>query len=121
MEMNDAGSEMGFGAFLVAVALYLFFSYCLKLICEKGNEDPGILVWIPILQVLPTLKVAGLHPATILLYLIPIVNVVFMVVHWWKVCDALGRPPFLALMLLVPLLNALFFPLLAFTGPPPRG
>jgi len=58
-----------------------FFSYCLKLICEKANVDPGVMIWIPLVQLIPMATVANLNPLLLLLYLVPLVNVVFMFYH----------------------------------------
>lgn len=32
------------------LVLFLSFSYLFKRICEKADSEPGLLVWIPILQ-----------------------------------------------------------------------
>ncbi|MCC7413131.1 MAG: hypothetical protein IT495_16065 [Gammaproteobacteria bacterium] len=121
MDAAQGGGEIGIVGIIIILGIYLFYCYCLKLICEKGGVEPGVLVWIPLIQILPTLKVASLHPALILLYLVPVVNLVFFFVHWWKVCEALQRSPWLVLMNLVPVVNLAFIPLLAFTGPPAAG
>jgi len=69
---------MGLIESLVAI---VFFSYCLKLICEKANVDPGVMIWIPLVQLIPMATVANLNPLLLLLYLVPLVNVVFMFYH----------------------------------------
>ncbi|MEK7785273.1 MAG: hypothetical protein AAB658_07605, partial [Chloroflexota bacterium] len=39
---------------------YLFICYCLKLICLKTGNDPGILIWLPVIQMIPLLRAAGM-------------------------------------------------------------
>jgi hypothetical protein len=103
---------------LAAVALggYLFSCYCFKRICEKAGEAPGAMVWIPIVQCLPLLKAAQLPAWMLILLLIPLVNIVLMVIVWARICAVLGRNPFLAAVLLVPVVNFLLIPYLAFSG-----
>ncbi len=106
---------IGFFGILVAIGLFVFFSYCLQAICEKVNHDPGVLIWIPFVQLIPMAQVAGINPLLLLLYFIPFVNIAFMLYHWAKVCIAIGKSPWLVIMMLIPLVNLAFLPLLAFT------
>lgn len=106
---------MGLIELLVAIAFFVFFSYCLKLICEKANVDPGVTIWIPLVQLIPMATVAKLNPLLLLLYLVPFVNVAFMLYHWSKVCAAAGKSPWLVIMMIIPLVNLAFFPYLAFS------
>ena len=106
---------MEFFSFLIAIAFFVFFSYCLKLICEKANVDPGILIWIPFIQMIPMATVAGINPFLLLLYFVPLVNLVFAAYHWAKVCIAIDKSPWLVVLLFIPVVNIAFVPLLAFT------
>src|SRR5690349_710618 len=99
----------------VGLALYVFFCYCYKRICEKTGNDPGILIWIPILQLIPLFRAAGMSAWMILLMLIPIVNIVIFVMMWVKICSALGKTPWLVIMLFIPIVNIIFVPYLAFS------
>ncbi len=111
----EADQGIGLFGFLIAVGLFVFMSYCMKLICEKAKVDPGVLIWIPLVQMIPMATVAGINPFLLLLYFVPLVNIVFALFHWSKVCMAIGKSPWLVIMLLIPLVNIAFLPLLAFT------
>ena len=111
----EAEQGIGIFGFLIALGLFVFFSYCLKLICEKAKVDPGVLIWIPFVQMIPMATVAGINPFLLLLYFVPFVNLVFMLYHWSKVCTAIGKSPWLAVLVIIPLVNIAFLPLLAFT------
>ncbi len=111
----EADQGTGFFGFLIAVGIFVFMSYCLKLICEKAKVDPGVLIWIPFVQLIPMATVAGINPLLLLLYFIPLVNIVFALYHWSKVCTAIGKSPWLVVLMLIPLVNIAFLPLLAFT------
>ena len=76
-----------------ALAVYLFYYYCAKRICEKCGVNPGILIWIPIVQVIPLLQVAKMAVWIILLFLIPIVNIVIGVMMWARICITRGKSP----------------------------
>lgn len=99
----------------IALALYLFMCYCCKRICEKCGKDPGILIWIPIAQLVPMLQVAGMAIWMIVLFFIPIVNLVVGIMMWAKICQARGKSPWLVIMVFIPVVNIFFIPYLAFS------
>lgn len=101
---------------LISLAVYLFMSYCFKLICEKAGTDPGLLIWIPLLQFFPILKAAGLAAWTFVLLLVPGVNAVFMIIMFVRLIKAVGKNPWLVLLLFVPIVNVFFIPYLAFSN-----
>ena len=39
---------------------YLFGCFCLKLVCEKAGAEPSLLVWLPLLQLIPAYRAAGM-------------------------------------------------------------
>ncbi len=100
---------------LVALALYVFTCFCLKLICEKCGVNPGVLIWIPIVQILPLLQVAGMAPWMLILFLIPFVNFVIGIMLWAKICAARGKSPWLVILMFIPVVNIAFIPYLAFS------
>lgn len=122
--MNDTGNTaattaMSLGAMLflllLALALYVFFCFCCKRICEKCGVNPGVLIWIPIIQLVPLLEVAKLPVWMIILFLIPIVSLIVCVVMWVKICIARGKSGWLVILLFIPILNLIFIPYLAFS------
>ena len=105
----------GLVGFVLMVGIYIFVCYCLKLICEKAGHQPGVLIWIPIVQIVPLLTVAKLPIWFIILFLIPLVNIVVTIVMWVKICPARGKPGWMVILLLIPLVNLAFLPYLAFS------
>jgi len=101
---------------LVGLVLYVFYSYCLKLICERTGKEPGILIWIPLLQLFPLLRAADLSYWTFLLLCVPIVQLIPLIMMWAKILKAMGRNPWLLILLFVPILNLFFIPYLAFAN-----
>ena len=124
--MNDSGSGsdavaagvgivFGLGLLVFGLALYLFFCYCCKRICEKCGHNPGILIWIPIVNLIPLLQVAGMAVWMIILFFIPIVGFIMAIMMWAKICTARGKSPWLVIMMFIPIVNLFFIPYLAFS------
>jgi len=101
---------------------YAFFCYCSMLICKKAGTEPGVLVWIPILQMVPLVRAAGMGPLWVLAFLIPLLNLVAQIVWSFKIVKARGKNAGWAILLLLPVTNILAFIYLAFSavGHPPK-
>jgi len=122
--MNDnaqaaAGVVLGVGViiFIIIIALgfYLFNCFCYKKICEKCGHHPGALIWIPFAHFIPLIQVAQMPVWTIVLIFVPLVNFIFVIVLFAKLCVARGKSGWLVIMLFVPLVNLAFIPYLAFS------
>jgi len=96
------------------VLLYLFTCYCYMLICKKAGGEPGVLVWLPVLQLFPLLKAAGMSVWWFVLWFVPILNVGVTILWSVKICQARGKSSWLALPLLFPLTSIFTFLYLAF-------
>jgi len=101
---------IGLGIFL---AIYLGFCFLLKRICEKCGVEPGILIWIPIFNMIRLLQAGGLSGWYLLLLFIPLVNLIICVIMWWRICDARGKNPGLSILMLVPFVNVIILLYLA--------
>lgn len=65
------------GTYLIAAAVfYVLIAVALWKVFSKAGY-PGILAWIPVVNMIILVKIAGYSAWLVLLYLIPIVNVVF--------------------------------------------
>ena len=100
---------------VIGLAFYLFFCFCCKRICEKCGTPPGVLIWIPIVNLIPLLQVAKMPVWMIILFFIPLVNFVVAVMMWAKICTARGKSPWLVIMMFIPLVNLAFLPYPAFS------
>ncbi len=100
--------------------IYLFACYCLMLICKKTGNEPGLLVWLPILQRIPLLKAAGMPVWWFVLWLLPFTNLLAIVVWCFKICQARGKSAWLGFLLLLPLTNIMTFLYLAFADRPEK-
>src|ERR1041385_6081575 len=69
---------------------YVLLCYCGMLICEKTGHPPGPLVWIPVLQLIPLLRAAGMSPAWLLAFLVPFLNIIAQIVWSMNIARARG-------------------------------
>lgn len=98
---------------------HLLFSYCCQLICEKANHKPGVWAWVPIAQLLPLLRAAGLSAWWFPALFVPLLNLVAHVLWSVKIVKARGGHLWLTILLLLPVINVFAFLYLAFSGGTP--
>jgi hypothetical protein len=95
---------------------HLLGCYCCLLIVRKVGQKPGLLVWIPGLQMIPMLRAAGMSGWCFLLLLVPVVNLVVSVMWCFKIVECRGKGVIWAILLLLPITNFFAFLYLAFSG-----
>jgi len=100
----------------VLLGTWLFFSYCLLLICRKAGTEPGPLVWLPVLQMIPMFRAAGMSAGWLLAMCVPLVNLVALVLWSFNIAKARGKGVFTAILLILPVTNFLAFLYLAFSA-----
>lgn len=100
---------------LVDIAIYIFFSLCLFIIAKKLHVPAPWTAWIPIVQIWTIVASAGRPWWWILLFLVPIVNIVIGIYLWVLITENLGRNKWLGLLMLLPIVNFVFLGILAFS------
>jgi len=100
----------------VLAFLYLFFSYCAMLICKKAGTEPGLLVWIPIVQIYPMVRAAGMSGWWSLAWFVPVINIVAQVMWCIKIAQVRGKGVLTTIMLILPVTSFFAFLYLAFSG-----
>jgi hypothetical protein len=103
-------------ATVALVGLYLLHCYCCLLICRKAGGQPGPLIWVPFLQLIPLLKAASMSPWWILGFMFPGVNLVGHVLLCIKLAEARRKTLLVALLLIFPLSSPFAALYLAFSG-----
>jgi hypothetical protein len=99
---------------------YLLFCFCSQLICKKAGYEPGFVVWVPVLQLIPLFRAANMSPAWLLACLLPVLNIVAHIVWSVKISRARGKSMFTALLLVLPVTSPLAFLYLAFSRAAPK-
>jgi hypothetical protein len=99
----------GMMAMMMVISLVVYVVLALSLykiaIKTKTNVEHAWFAWIPLLNVILMLNVAGYSGWYIFVLMIPFVNIVFAIYVWMKISKACGKPDFLGLLMLVPLAN----------------
>jgi len=81
-----------FGMFMLFFLLiYAFFAFCLMKIAQKTNTDNAWWAWIPLLNIVLMLNVARKPVWWIILFFIPLVNIVISILVLIGVAEARGK------------------------------
>ena len=100
----------------IALLLYLFHCYCCMLICRKAGKPGGVLVWLPVIQLLPLLRAAGMSGWWLLAYGVPLLNIVAQVLWCLHIAKARGKSVWIGVLLLLPVTGLFAFLYLAFSN-----
>lgn len=105
-----------FSVFLVAFPiLYFFFCYTARLVCQKAGSEPGFLIWLPVLSLVPLLKAARMQGWMFVLFLLPVVNI-FISIYWCiQIAKARGKGGLTALGLIFPVTSPFAWLYLAYS------
>lgn len=95
-----------FGFFMLfALACYVYVALALQTIAQKTNTENPWFAWVPILNIILMLNVAKKPIWWIILFLIPIVNIVIAVMVWMAVAEARNKPSWWGVLMLVPVVS----------------
>lgn len=90
--------------FATLVFSYVYLALALQTIARKTSTANGWWAWIPILQIVLSLKVARKPIWWIVLFLIPILNIVMIVLVSMGIAEARNKPRWVV-RALIPLVN----------------
>jgi hypothetical protein len=117
---DAAGAIIGLGILFLlfilvfAAALYAYVAFCLMKMADKLNVSDSWWAWVPILNLLLLVKMAGKPLWWFLLFFIPLANIVVAVLVLVAVLEALKKPPLLVIGFFVPVVNLVLLGYLAF-------
>ncbi len=94
-----------------ALVLWIILCACLQTICKKTGKEPGILIWLPLLQIIPMLTAAEMSMAWILGCPFGLTQIVWC----FKIAKARGKGAFTGFCLLLPVTNLFAFLYLTFS------
>lgn len=100
----------------IVVIVYLLFCVGMKLICLNAGSQPGLMIWIPVLQMFPLLRAAKMTAWWFVVFLIPPFSLVAHLVWCVKIAKACGKGGLVALLLILPVTNLLAFLYLALSN-----
>jgi hypothetical protein len=117
---------MGMIIFIIfAVAAHIYIAICLMKIAKKTDTPNAWFAWIPFLNFVLMLKIAK-KPVwwilVLILFFIPFINflasltlLVISVIIWMKIAEAVGKPSWWGIMVIVPVMNLIMPGYLAFS------
>ncbi|KKR54378.1 MAG: hypothetical protein UT91_C0017G0012 [Parcubacteria group bacterium GW2011_GWA2_40_23] len=98
---------------LIVLVLYVYQALCWLYIAKRTNTPNGWFAFIPILNIIIMLQIAKRPLWWIILYFIPIVNIVIAIMILVDVVKVLKRPTWWVIMQFIPIVNLVFMGLMA--------
>lgn len=100
-----------------ALATFIYLAICLQVLAKKTGTKNGWMGWIPILNVYLFCKIGDKPGWWMLLFLIPFVNLFFVMIVFMAIAEARGKPYWWGPLIIVPLVNVIVPGYLAFSEP----
>ena len=100
---------------LIYVFAYVYTAYALQTIARKTGTEKGWFAWIPFLNLYLMCKIAERPGWWIILFFIPIVNLVIAVILWMVVAERRHKPSWWGILTLIPIVNFVIIGILAFS------
>ena len=105
---------------LIIIPFYIYSAVVLMTIAKKTKTKDAWRAWVPITSIYlmtQIAKVPGWVTLVILLALIPFIGVlIFLAVYiwlWWKIAEARKQPGWMALLMIIPIVNLVIMGLIA--------
>jgi uncharacterized protein DUF5684 len=90
---------------LCALAAYVYMALALMTIAKKTNTENGWLAWIPIANVILMLNIAKKPLWWIVLFIVPLVNIVIAIIVWMAIAEARKKPNWWGILMIVPVVG----------------
>jgi len=119
MAAAKINSEVIMTILVVGLLFFVFHCYCCSLICAKAGSPGGLLVWLPLFQIIALLRAAGMSGLWFFAFFIPVLNVVASILWAINITKARGKELWVALLLILPVTNLFAFLYLAFSSSAP--
>ncbi len=105
----------GMTTFVVMAIGYAYFAVALHTMAKKTNTPNIWMAWVPLLNIYLLLLVADKPAWWLILFLIPLVNIVIMILTWMGVAERMKKPSWVGLLMIIPFVNIFVPGYLAFT------
>ncbi len=107
---------------IIGLGVYVYMAIALQTMAKKTNTKNSWLAWIPIANVYLMTQIAGIsgwYTLTVLLLIIPLVGYIamlgVMIWFWWKIAEAVKKPGWLGILIIIPFVNLVVIGYLAFS------
>jgi hypothetical protein len=96
---------LGLIPLLLFALVYVYVALALQTIATKTNTPNAWLAWIPILNLFLMVNIAQKPVWWIILFLIPLANIVVAILVWMAIAERRGKPSWWGIMVIVPVMN----------------
>ncbi len=111
------GLGAAFGTMMIfGLLFYAYFCAMLMLIAKRAGVPNPWMAWVPVLNFVLMCRIARRPDWWIVLALVPLVNFVVIVVLWMDIAKVLGKPGWIGLLFIVPVVGLAVPAYLAFSG-----
>jgi len=90
---------------LIGLAVYVYIALAVQTIAQKTNTENPWMAWIPIVNIVLLLNIAKKPVWWIILFLIPLVNIVIAILVWMGVAEARNKPNWWGILMIIPVAN----------------
>jgi hypothetical protein len=107
---STAAAGIGVGQILLFLVTYAFVAFCSQQIFERCSVENPWFAWIPVLSTYAALQAGDQENPTLwaVLSIIPcvgLVSLIKIIPAWIKICQKLGKSPWLLLTVFLPLIG----------------
>lgn len=99
----------------LACASYVYVGVILMMLAAKTSTPNGFLAWLPIANLFLMCQIARRNLATVILLLIPLVNIIAGAMLWMSIAENRGKPSWAGALIFIPVLG-LFVPFYLIAG-----
>jgi len=100
---------------LIGIAIYVYVAYSIMIIANRTNTDNSWFAWVPILNIYLLCKIADKPGWWLILFLIPLVNIVISIIVWMRIAVKMGKPNWLGILWIIPPVGLIVVGYLAFS------
>ena len=91
---------------LISVLIgYIVIAYPLYVMGQKTDSDHAWFAFVPILNAVLLLEIAGKDLWWIILFFIPCINIIVSVIVWMAVAEAMEKPAWVGALIIVPFVD----------------
>lgn len=100
---------------IIFVIFYVYIAYSLQVIADKTNTENSWFAWVPILNLYLMCKIADKPGWWLILFFIPLVNIVIFIIVGMAIAQKRGKPSWLGIVWIIPVVGLIVPGYLAFT------
>ncbi len=108
------GGAMFMGQLFFSLIMYLVVSFSLYTIAKNNGQENPWFAFVPILNIILMVNLAGKEMWWVILFFIPCVNLIAAVIVLMGVAEAAGKPNWWGILLIIPCVNIVAWPMMAF-------